>query len=335
MALSEATLSAITARVRDRMIGTVLGREASSAGTTETEIAGAAVLFCNRVAPDAPEAILREASIRLAGWLYGNRPHVSEHEHTDPPGTTIKLRFNNSAATANGFRASGASSMLARHIKRRGGLIDATSERVTGTVAAPAPDIGTTVMRCGFATTLPFTDNIFRWIGTANGVELDSSWNQPAAFGFWLPNDVMSRVIAVVLLRSIPAGSPGVDVNLAAFGPAGTLPIRRYRRDASPYTPVTFDGQLFRAERLSRGPGRATLMRWWWQTHTEERQAAGGYTSIISALIGAHRPPGRNKHRRRRRPRPSRAHSHELSPTRALMVRPTSRRRCPPERWRR
>ena len=28
-------------------------------------------------------------------------------------------------------------------------------------------------------------------------------------------------------------------------------------------------------------------MRWWWQTHTEERQAAGGYTSIISALIGA------------------------------------------------
>ena len=76
MALSEATLSAITARVRDRMIGTVLGREASSAGTTETEIAGAAVLFCNQVAPDAPEAILREASIRLAGWLYGNRPHV-------------------------------------------------------------------------------------------------------------------------------------------------------------------------------------------------------------------------------------------------------------------
>ena len=28
-------------------------------------------------------------------------------------------------------------------------------------------------------------------------------------------------------------------------------------------------------------------MRWPWQAHTEERQAAGGYTNAISALIGA------------------------------------------------
>ena len=123
MALSEATLSAITARVAARLTGTILGREASSVSVTETEIAGAAVAFCYELAPAAPEAALREASIRLAGWLYGNRPHVAEHETTDPSGTTIKLRFNNSAATANGWRASGASAYLARYIVRRGGVI--------------------------------------------------------------------------------------------------------------------------------------------------------------------------------------------------------------------
>ena len=123
MALTESQLAALTSAVAARVQGTVLGREASSASTTEIEIAGAAVIFCNQVAPEAPEAILREAAIRLAGWLYGNRPHVSEHEITDPSGSTIKLRFNNSAATANGFRASGASALLSRFVERRGGVI--------------------------------------------------------------------------------------------------------------------------------------------------------------------------------------------------------------------
>ena len=119
----DAALAALTRTVANRIAGSILGREASSAGVVETEIAGAAVAFCCGVAPAAPEAILREASIRLAGWLLGNRPHVSEHEITDPSGTTIKLRFNNSAATANGWRSSGASALLSRYIVRRGGVI--------------------------------------------------------------------------------------------------------------------------------------------------------------------------------------------------------------------
>ena len=123
MALTEPQLAEMTSAVAARITGAILGREASSASATEIEIAGAAVIFCCQVAPDAPEAILREAAIRLAGWLYGNRPHVAEHEITDPSGTTIKLRFNNSAATANGFRSSGASSLLSRFIQRRGGVI--------------------------------------------------------------------------------------------------------------------------------------------------------------------------------------------------------------------
>ena len=123
MALTEPQLANMTSAVAARITGAILGREASSASATEIEIAGAAVAFCYDIAPDAPASILREASIRLAGWLYGNRPHVAEHEITDPSGTTIKLRFNNSAATANGWRASGASALLSRYIVRRGGVI--------------------------------------------------------------------------------------------------------------------------------------------------------------------------------------------------------------------
>ena len=123
MALTEPELAALTSTVAARITGTVLGREASRAGATEIEIAGASVIFCCQVAPDAPEAILREASIRLAGWLFGNRPHAVEVEFTDPSGSSTKLRFNNSAATANGFRSSGASALLARYVKRRGGVI--------------------------------------------------------------------------------------------------------------------------------------------------------------------------------------------------------------------
>ena len=123
MALTESQLAAMTSTVASRITGTVLGREASGAGNVEIEISGAAVAFCYDVAPCAPEAIMREAAVRLAGWLYGNRPHVVEHEITDPSGTTTKLRFNNSAATANGWRASGASALLARYIVRRAGII--------------------------------------------------------------------------------------------------------------------------------------------------------------------------------------------------------------------
>ena len=122
MALTEAELATITTTVASRITGTILGRE-RSAGVVEMEIASAAVSFCYDIAPGTPPAILREAAIRLAGWLYGNRPHVVEHEFTDPSGSTTKLRFNNSASTASGFRASGASSLLSRYVVRRGGVI--------------------------------------------------------------------------------------------------------------------------------------------------------------------------------------------------------------------
>ena len=216
--LTEAQLADLTITVQARVVNSSAGMTTPAAATA-MEIAGAAVAFIVHVAPKAPESIGREAAIRLAGWLFDNRPAVVSHEIIDPSGTTIKLQFSNTAATANGFRNSGASALVSRFIRRRGGIISGTATDEAATVAA-APDIGTTVMRCGFTPALPFADNNFRWIGTANGVELDTSWSQPAAFGFWLPNNLMDRVVEVVLLRSIFTGPDPDVVNLAAFGPA-------------------------------------------------------------------------------------------------------------------
>ena len=83
----------------------------------------AIVQFILDIAPKAPEAIAREAAVRLGGWLLDNRPHLAEHEITDPSGSSFKLRFNNSAATSNGWRASGASAMVSRYIVRRAGPV--------------------------------------------------------------------------------------------------------------------------------------------------------------------------------------------------------------------
>ena len=127
MALSETERAALAATVSARIIGTILGRE-SSAGTVEQAAAAAAVDLCCDLAPAAPPAILREASVRLAGWIFGNRPHELEETHRDPTGTETTLKFNNTAATANGMRASGAGFMLSRYVVRRGGKIARDTE---------------------------------------------------------------------------------------------------------------------------------------------------------------------------------------------------------------
>ena len=120
--LDEAELATLAATVRDRIMGTSVGMTAPAA-VTAMEISGAAVLFIVEVAAKAPEAIGREAAVRLAGWLADNRPAVVSHEITDPSGTVVKLQFANMAATANGFRHSGASSLVSRFIRRRGGIV--------------------------------------------------------------------------------------------------------------------------------------------------------------------------------------------------------------------
>ena len=130
MALNANERAALAVTVAGRIAGTVLGRE-ESGGTVEREIAAAAVELCYGLAPDAPEAVLREASIRLGGWLYGSRPHVTEESFKDPSGSETTLRFH-TAATANGMRASGAGALLSRYVVRRGGAISAAGDDEAG-----------------------------------------------------------------------------------------------------------------------------------------------------------------------------------------------------------
>ena len=120
--LTEAELATLTTRVKERITEASAGMS-KPANATAVEIASAAVVFLTQVAPKAPESIGREAVVRLAGWLLDNRPAVVSHEITDPSGTTVKLQFANTAATANGFRNSGASALVSRYIVRRGGII--------------------------------------------------------------------------------------------------------------------------------------------------------------------------------------------------------------------
>ena len=127
MALTPTELAALVTTVAERITGTVLGRE-SAAADVQNHIAEAAVETCNGLAPGAPPSILREASIRLAGWLYGNRPHLAAESFKDPSGTEFAMTFNNSAATANGLRASGAGALLSRYVVRRGGAIQTMAE---------------------------------------------------------------------------------------------------------------------------------------------------------------------------------------------------------------
>ena len=237
--LSEAQLAAMLTRVRARMIDESTSIK-TPATETATEIAGSAVEFIRDVAPKTPENIAREAAIRLGAHLLENRPYLSEHVVEDPTGTKYSLRFANHSATSNSFRHSGASALVARYIRRRGGLIGGEPVEVATEASA---DIGTSIMRAGFSRVIPHGQSTWRWAGTLNGVALNTVWTQPASFALWAPGDLMSRVVAVVLLRTIFAGTPGDPVNLEAFGEPQEYMFGNTNGLAIS-TPVSFVGQF-------------------------------------------------------------------------------------------
>ena len=94
-------------------------------------------------------------------------------------------------------------------------------------------------MRFAWTDTLPYRDSFFRWQGTVNGVELDTTWAMPASFAFWVPGHLMDRVVGFVAIE-FPTG---VTVSLGDFGPAepyrfgDTLGLIRY-------TPLSFVGSF-------------------------------------------------------------------------------------------
>ena len=120
--LDEAALAALTTRVKARITESTVGMTAAP-DATAMEVASAAVVFLLEVSPRAPEAIGREAAIRLAAYLLDNRPTVAEHTIRDPSGTEVTLKFANHAATSTGFRHSGASALVSRFIRRRAGPV--------------------------------------------------------------------------------------------------------------------------------------------------------------------------------------------------------------------
>ena len=116
-----ANVTALTADIAANLRGTVLGRE-DTGGTRETDIATAALIECYCYAPSAPLPVLQEAATRLGGWQLGNRPHGTSFKVQDPSMSILEVE-QPGAATANGLRASGASAMLSRFVRRRAGAI--------------------------------------------------------------------------------------------------------------------------------------------------------------------------------------------------------------------
>ena len=157
-----------------------------------------AVPAVERYAPDAPVDAADRALILLVRFQFESREPLSQNPTSE-------------------LVASRAAAVLAPYRVQRALPIGGTD-----TAAAPAAvqNDGIQPMRFGFSDSLPFSDNDFRWLGNVNGVVLDSTWTQPAAFGFWIPGDVMDRVIAFVAIEH----AQGVDVALNDFNEA--IPYR-------------------------------------------------------------------------------------------------------------
>ena len=102
-------------------LGGVIGRDMPPDERTNA-VAGAALCAVHDYAPGAPVALKREAAIRLSGWLLGAAPHATRRKTADPSGTSMEVDFHG-MATGNALRASGASSLLARYVVRRAGVI--------------------------------------------------------------------------------------------------------------------------------------------------------------------------------------------------------------------
>ena len=105
----------------------ITGRILGVAGLPDSEMTKAAEAALDYIADlplatNTPSTVRLRAAERLAGWMIGNTPHVRRRSTTDPSGTSMELDYH-SAATSNGFRASGASAALARFLVRRGGII--------------------------------------------------------------------------------------------------------------------------------------------------------------------------------------------------------------------
>ena len=118
MALSEADKGQLYATiVASGDLGRVLHSAVAIDPTRARTAVGVAVDTACRYAPEAPTWALQEAGTRYAGWLLGAPVHVSSRKIGDPSGGSIELEYLNT--TGNGFRRSGARSLLSPYRRRR------------------------------------------------------------------------------------------------------------------------------------------------------------------------------------------------------------------------
>ena len=85
---------------------------ASGDPARDVELAEVAVLACYDYAPAAPAVTLREAAIRMAGWLRDVEPG---HEAVTLDGDQVQSRPSHGSALRN----SGAMALLSPHRRRR------------------------------------------------------------------------------------------------------------------------------------------------------------------------------------------------------------------------
>ena len=116
---SAAALTAARACLR-----TELGR--AGAGLSDDQIdrlGGAAAAEVEVFAAAAPQPLKDEAVIRMVGWLVQVPAGLTEKSLKSPDGSEVTLKYARGMSTASPLRASGASSILARHRRMGVGTI--------------------------------------------------------------------------------------------------------------------------------------------------------------------------------------------------------------------
>ena len=116
---SVAALAAARACLR-----TELGR--SGAGLSDDQLdrlGGAAAAEVEVFAAPAPQPLKDEAVIRMVGWLVQVPAGLTGKTLKSPDGSEISLTYARGMSTASPLRASGASSILARHRRMGVGTI--------------------------------------------------------------------------------------------------------------------------------------------------------------------------------------------------------------------
>ena len=116
---SVAALAAARTCLRDE-----LGRSGADLSDARIDrLGGAAAAEVEVFAASAPQVLRDEAVIRIVGWLVQVPAGLTDKTVKAPDGSEVTLKYARGMSTASPLRASGASSILARHRRMGVGTI--------------------------------------------------------------------------------------------------------------------------------------------------------------------------------------------------------------------